>query len=59
MRELFQVVYELKKKDVDKTKQYSFDAGQKTVETHSIQLSSIEEFVNNKEIIEIIMNNKS
>lgn len=34
MRDLFQVVYDLKKKDVDKTKQYSFDAGGKMVNTY-------------------------
>lgn len=27
MRDLFQVVYDLKKKDVEKNKQYSFDSG--------------------------------
>ena len=31
MRDLFQVVYDLKKKDGDKTKQYSFDTSGKTV----------------------------
>jgi len=32
MRDLFQVVYDLKKKDVEKNKQYSFDgSGNKTV----------------------------
>ena len=37
MRDLFQVVYDLKKKDVEKNKQYSFDSsGNKTVKKQNI-----------------------
>lgn len=37
MRDLFQVVYDLKKKDVEKNKQYSFDgSGNKTVSNKNL-----------------------
>lgn len=41
MRDLFQVVYDLKKKDVEKNKQYSFDSsGNKTVKNKILVLKT-------------------